>query len=180
MDSRQHSPCKREYHPGPGDNLIAPGSRGEFDWGLCYAAPPLVRSEEALFYYWGVDGEHYSPHNASFGLATMRAGRYAGARRKPARAGHGVHAVALSSVELQCAGSVLVVTADTCSRVGCPDMTNVTVSVVGHSSLVDTVRGSNVTDHAMGFDLSPLVGSQITLRFELSGGASLFSFGFAK
>jgi hypothetical protein len=64
-----------------GDDLIALGNEGDFDHGLCYSAPPVSsgvggeRGGSASFFYWGVNGEHYAPHNASFGVATVPKGR---------------------------------------------------------------------------------------------------------
>jgi predicted GH43/DUF377 family glycosyl hydrolase len=146
----------------------------------------MLENDTASFYYWGVNGEHYSPHNASFGLATMRAGRYAGVRAKATvgppydDSAHISVGAVFSSVALNCSGNRLVITVDTCSDLRCSGVERMGVSVVGHSALAGSVSGANVTDHVMAFDLSAVEGSKITLQFELSGGAALYSFGFAK
>ena len=69
--------------------------------GLCYSAPPVSsgvggeRGGSASFFYWGVNGEHYAPHNASFGVATVPKGRYVGLRARDAQQTAIVQTVAL-------------------------------------------------------------------------------------
>ena len=45
------SPWKSIGATAGGDDLIALGSKGHYDYGLCYAAPPIVHGDKARFYY---------------------------------------------------------------------------------------------------------------------------------
>ena len=184
-----------------GDDLIAPGELGAFDWGLCYAAPPIVAAgasgSEAVarLYYWGVDGEHYSPHNASFGMATLRPGRYAGVRAIAPQSsvsasaavdldGGGAAAVVVATMPLNCTSTQLVVTVDT--DTGGPVAGSLRAQIVGVPGLTFAsslkIVGVNVTNSVVLWNREPLparvVGMPITVHFELGGGAALYSFGF--
>ena len=127
---------------------------------------------EARLYYWGVNGEHYSPHNASFGLATMDASRLAGVRIKE----QGASSALVKSVPLVVTGRHLVVTADANSGDSGIIVKLLPVAGAGTEGNVT----ANVTDAIVIADLPPaLVGRNCTVEFELRGKAQLFSFGFA-
>eukprot|EP01052_Picozoa_sp_SAG31_P034043 SAG31_NODE_3921_length_3749_cov_6.133973_4_plen_429_part_00 len=171
--------------PG-GDDLIALGEKGDFDYGLCYSAPPIVTSgsSSAALYYWGVNGEHYLPHNASFGMATVPLGRYVGIRASHADDNAQEAKVAIvRTVALVCSQPRLVITAD---AGGASAGARIRAQVVreagfGFEDSV-SVSGRNVTSFEMTFsgkDVSKFLGRPIELEFELSGDAALYSFAFA-
>lgn len=176
--------------PG-GDDLIALGEKGDFDYGLCYSAPPIVTSgsSSALLYYWGVNGEHYSPHNASFGMATVPLGRNVGIRSLRSHhhpdddSAQEAKVAIVRTVALVCSLPRLVITADTGGAAGARIRAQVVREAeFGFENSV-VVSGRNVTSLEMTFsgkDLSKFLGRPIELEFELSGDAALYSFAFAK
>lgn len=173
--------------PG-GDDLIPLGSmsEGDFDAGLCYASQPVSSRDGERLYYWGANGEHYAPHNASLGLAALRPERFAGVSAVSGAVDGGDDEPRLRTVDLQCTGPVLVVTGDTQCHGG-----SISVGVIGSQTLSleqsIPVVGTNVTQHAVGFPeatdpqrpLASLVGKRVRLEFRLKGCAVLVSFGFA-
>lgn len=184
-----------------GDDLIALGPRGAFDYGLCYAAAPLgmggglganadpsgLMDRQARLYYWGVDGQHYAPHNASFGMATIPARRMAGVRVR----GEGVALV--RTVDINCTASRLIVTVDTnidntTTSMVALDRVRAQVAGVGDMfgfAASNPITGMNVTDMEMTWgpsnqrDLTRFIGRRIVIEFELTGHAAFYSFGFA-
>lgn len=180
-----------------GDDLIALGNEGDFDHGLCYSAPPVSsgvggeRGGSASFFYWGVNGEHYAPHNASFGVATVPKGRYVGLRARDAQ-----QTAIVQTVALVCSLPRLFITVDASSggepaaaaAAAAVASARVRAQVVGEAgfSFRDStaVVGKNVTGFEVTFgtekkNLAGFVGRKIKLEFELRGsGAALYSFGF--
>ena len=131
----------------------------------------------------GVNGQHYRPHNASFAVATTPAERYTGIRAA-ATAGTELGPVVVRTVALNCTGSNLVVTADT--AVGTAGRLRAQVVGVPSLGLADSqaISGRNVTDATMAWTrsahgLESQLGKRVIIEVELSGGAALYSFGFA-
>jgi len=149
----------------PGDDLIPLGEKGELDYGLIYAAPPVNGS----FIYLGLNGEHYSPHNASFAVAHVDPDRFAGVRAK-SRSGSATGSCV--PLDVPSGRTQLLITADTA-------MSGASVAMTVNGELVCTaVQGRNVT--VLPLQNCSLKGvSKVKLDITLSGGAVLYSWGFA-
>eukprot|EP00035_Acanthoeca_spectabilis_P012245 m.218102 g.218102 ORF g.218102 m.218102 type:complete len:129 (+) comp15568_c0_seq5:1868-2254(+) len=104
-----------------------------------------------------------------------------------------VYEVQGSTIPLRVVGSTLVVTADTNTSAGENEQGQdlpmppgrVTVAVSGQqmpsgtSLFCDDLSGVNVTDHPLsGCDFSALVGKEVALEIEISGGALLYTLGW--
>lgn len=121
----------------------------------------------------GADGPHYSwgsnKKNCSYGVASLRPDGFVGVQAS----GSGSTG---RTVALNATGSQLVVTADTAL-----EGASLTVSVVvsGKTKACQPLKGQNVTDHALsGCPL--VVGEHVALSIEMHGGATLYTFGFAR
>jgi len=169
------SPDTKQWHRiEPGTPLI-PNSpnKGDYDWGCAYAAAnPVFLNDEIRLYYGASNGPHTGWRDGFLALATLRPDGFAGYKSsvdgKPGT---------ITTRPVQCTGKTLRVSADAKSgslRVGVLDAEGFGL---GDCQSIT----SDVTDGVVCWtsenDLSPLVGKEIRLLFELKS-AIVYAFSF--
>jgi len=151
--------------------------KGAWDSHICFAsALPLRLENEVRVFYMGGDGPHYSKpwpssnhRNSSFGLATLRQDGFVALRGRSADGAGKATTVAL---DVPAGRTQLLISVDTA-------INGASVTITVNKELVCTpVAGRNVTDYAL--QTCSLKGfSTVTLDITLSGGALLYTVGFA-
>jgi hypothetical protein len=160
----------------PGDQFIPRGPAGSCDYGAIYAAQgPIVRDEEILIYYGGMEKPHRGFRKGGLCLARLRLDRWAGYEPRddsfPAM---------ITTRPIEWTGKRLQVSAD------CGEGGFLKTSVLGREGR--TLRkckpvNGKVTRQPMEWDdnrnFSHLELEPVRLRFELSR-AKLYAFGFGR
>lgn len=152
------------------------GPPGSFDDGMVFTTPPVVRGDTLEFFYGGWDGPHNtSSRRAVIGLATLPAGRFVALT-----ASDGVQAT-LTTTAFKLNGSEIELNANGNGgpiRVAILDAQGQVIG--GHAFADADAVATDDLHHLLTWngesDLSAYVGQQISLRFEIRGGAKLYGF----
>lgn len=171
-----------------GKDVVPLGPEGSFDSHICYGSIPLQEPStgRVLEYYFGGDGPHFGVRNSSLALMTFRPAGLAGVGAPT----DWITPVSGRTVPLDVTGPKLVVTVDSDipdgERAG--SVSKPPGSVVMHCAASSCgaaiecapISGTNVTDQVLiGCDFGALVGRAIALDILVSGGALLYTLGFA-
>ena len=168
------SPDTEAWHRVAAGTPFIPNAEeeGAYDWGCVYAAAtPVFLEDEIRLYYGSSDGYHFGWRNGFFCLATLRPDGFAGYEQQDSR-----RPAVITTSPMAARSGVLAISADV-ARSGHVEVT--VLSDKGAPLVVSERITATVTDAEVRWkeSYSPEPGSEIRLRFELSG-AKLYSLSF--